>query len=183
MNPHSDEILFIQRGTGVALLGARQGSVGPGSTGEHRVRRPPPGTVTTLRTPYIIKIDGKNGGSSDFFMGYENITPGDGIAPHHHPFADEILFIHRGSGVATVGPREGAVNPGTTIYIPRDTRATLRNTGAEKMTIAFIFARPGIEQYFRDTSVAEGQPARPFSPGEFAAVRKRHREHVTFDGP
>ena len=31
----------------------------------------------------------------------ENIPPGKKIRLHHHPHAEEILFIHRGTGVAT----------------------------------------------------------------------------------
>jgi len=153
------------------------------SEGEHRVRRPPPSGVTTLRSPYIIKVDGQNGGSPDFFMGYEDIAPGDGISPHHHPFADEILFVHRGSGVASLGPRQGAVSAGTTIYIPRNTPASLRNTGREKMTIAFIFPRPGLGEYLRATSVAEGETVTPFTGEEFSAIRARHKEHITFEHP
>jgi mannose-6-phosphate isomerase-like protein (cupin superfamily) len=265
-HPRSGEILFIQKGTGVASLGSRTGRVGPGSTvfiprntrvslkntgpeplalafifpgegignylratsvpegefakhfsaeamalirrtqqqeitfdsttggsagglilqeneGEWRLRRPPPSGVTALRTPYIIKVDSRNGRSTDLFMGYEDIAPGAGIAPHHHDFADEILFIHRGSGTATVGTRKDSVGPGTTIFIPRKTRASLENTGQKPLTVGFIFPRVSIEQYFRETSVKNGERVTPFSAEEFAAIRARHKQQVTFDQP
>jgi mannose-6-phosphate isomerase-like protein (cupin superfamily) len=265
-HPHSGEILFIRKGTGVASIGSRTGRVGPGSTvfiprnsrvslrntgsepitlafifpgdgigdylratsvpegqfgkhlsaaevadirkshqqeitfdsttggtagglilqeneGEWRLRRPPPSGVTTLRSPYMIKVDSRNGRSTDLFMGYEDIAPGAGIAPHHHPFADEILFIHRGSGTATLGTRKDSVGPGTTIFIPRNTRASLENTGQKPLTVAFIFPRVAIERYFRETSVKNGERVKPFLAEEFAALRARHKEHVTFDSP
>lgn len=265
-HPRSGEILFIQKGSGVASLGSRSRRVGPGSTvfiprntqvslqntgsepitlafifpgegigkylratsvpegefakhlpaedmaeirkthqqeitfdsstignpgglileeneGEWRLRRPPPSGVATLRSPYMVKVDSKNGRSQDLFMGYEDIAPGDGIAPHHHPFADEILFIHRGSGTATLGTREDSVGPGTTVFVPRNTRVGLENTGKKPMTVAFIFPRTAIEQYFRETSVKNGERVKPFSAEEFAAVRQRHKEHVTFEAP
>ena len=149
--------------------------------GERRVRRRPPTSVATLAAPFIIKVDTRNGGSPDFFMGYEDIPPGGAIAPHHHPQADEILFIHRGSGVASLGSREATVSEGATIYIPPNTRVALRNIGATPLSIVFIFPRPEMAQYFRDASVPEGEQPVPFSAEEFAAMRARHSQHVVFD--
>ncbi len=39
-------------------------------------------------------------------MGMEDIPPGKKIRLHHHPHAEEILFIQRGTGVARLGSRE-----------------------------------------------------------------------------
>ena len=151
------------------------------SEGEGRVRRPLPSNVTGLGSPFIIKVDRRNGGSSDFFMGYEDIPPGRAIARHYHPHVDEILFVHRGNGVATLGSRETKVTEGATIYIPPNTRVSLKNTGTEPLTIVFLFPQSELGDYFRDGSVAEGQQAVPFTPEEFAAMRARHREHITFE--
>src|SRR5215207_9136211 len=68
-------------------------------SGERRVRRPGNVRVGSLNTPFIIKVDRRNGGAPDFVMGTEDIAPGQAIAPHRHLVADEIVFIHRGSGV------------------------------------------------------------------------------------
>ena len=40
-------------------------------------------------------------------MGYEELPPGHVITPHRHLSADEIIFVYRGWGVATVGERRG----------------------------------------------------------------------------
>lgn len=131
--------------------------------------------------PVIIKVDGANGGSSQLFMGYEDIPVGEAILPHHHPHADEILFVHRGRGVATLGDRHAEVAAGSTIYVPHGTRVTLRNTGTEPITFAFVFADPTMSSYFRDGTVPEGEPAPPMTAVDVAARRARHREHIVID--
>ena len=75
------------------------------SEGERRMRRPRPGGQRDTGVPIIIKVDGTNGGSSQLFMGYEDIPVGEAIQPHYHPHADEIVFVHRGRGVAMLGGR------------------------------------------------------------------------------
>jgi mannose-6-phosphate isomerase-like protein (cupin superfamily) len=151
------------------------------SEGERRVRRPRPSATPNPLGPFIIKVGETNGGSTDFFMGYEDIPPGAGIPPHHHPTSGEILFVHKGTGVASLGSRERAVGPGATIYIPQHTRISLRNTGSRALTIAFFFPGRGIGQYLRETSVVEGDSGAPLSAEEIAAIRTRHKEEITFD--
>jgi quercetin dioxygenase-like cupin family protein len=143
--------------------------------GERRVRRMMGGAVA------IIKIDRLNGGAPELVMGSEELPPGQTIAPHRHDGADEIVFVHRGSGVAQLGDQTQEVKTGTTIYIPRSTRMTLRNTGTEPLALLFVFSRPGYEEYMRATSVPEGAPMTPLSPAELEAIRARHRAHIVFD--
>jgi quercetin dioxygenase-like cupin family protein len=138
--------------------------------GERRMQRPPPKGVAALATPFIIKVDRKNGGSPDLVMLTRDIEPGQAIAPHHHPFGGEILFVHRGNGIASLGSREAAVSVGTTILIPPHTRVALRNTGKEPLGTIAIFAQPGFEEYLRDISVPQGKPAPPLTAEELSAV-------------
>ena len=142
--------------------------------GERRVRR------TVGKGPFILKVDRQNGNSPDLVMGYEDIAPGAEIQPHTHLVADEILFIHRGAGVATLGGRESPVRSGATIYIPRRVQISLRNTGSEPLGVAFIFSKPGFEALMRDNSVPEGQPVTPMSAEERAQIRKRHSWHTIY---
>lgn len=153
------------------------------SEGERRVRRPRPGATAGLTAPFILKVDERNGGSPDLVMGYEDIPPGQRIQPHQHLHADEIIFVHRGNGVATLGSREGAISAGSTVYIPRNTRVSLRNTGSEPLGIAFVFSKPGFEQLMRENSVMEGEPAPPITPEQTAEIRARHRWHTVYDQP
>lgn len=131
--------------------------------------------------PFVIKVDRRNGGSEDLVMGYEEIPPGVTIPGHRHRQADEIIFVHRGSGVARVGSREGAFTAGATLYIPRDTLVTVQNTGDEPLAIAFVFSAPGFEEYLRDMSVPEGEAAAPLGAEELAEIQERHRRHTVFE--
>ena len=173
-NQTAPPVQAIANGTGLILQQ---------NEGERRVRRPRPTNAGKLAAAeMIIKVDQRNGGSPHFFMATEEISPGDAIAPHRHPEYDEILFVHRGTGLATLGAREATVREGTTLYIPPNTRVSLTNTGTQPLSIVFIFPRPEIvAAYYRELTVGEGQPAVPFSSEEFAAFRARHKEHVVFD--
>lgn len=151
------------------------------SEGERRTRRPRAGGLRDTGTPIIIKVDGANGGSSQLFMGYEDVPVGEAIQRHYHPHADEIVFVHRGRGVAMLGDRRADIAAGTTIYIPHGTRVTLRNTGTIPISIAFVFADPAMSSWFRDGSVLEGQPAPNMTAADVAARRERHREHIVIE--
>ena len=144
--------------------------------GERRVRR------TAGKGPFILKVDRRNGGSPDLVMGYEDLAPGAEIQSHRHLVADEILFVHRGSGVASLDGRESPVRAGATVYIPRNVTISVRNTGSEPLGVAFVFSRPGFEELMRDNSVLEGQPVIPLTAEERARIQAKHRWH-TIAGP
>jgi quercetin dioxygenase-like cupin family protein len=144
--------------------------------GERRLRR------NAGKGPFILKVDRRNGGSPELVMGYEDLAPGAEIQPHRHLVADEILFVHRGSGVASLDGRESAVRAGATVYIPRNVTVSLRNTGSEPLGVAFVFSRPGFEDLMRDNSVPEGQAVVPLTPEERARIQAKHRWH-TIAGP
>jgi mannose-6-phosphate isomerase-like protein (cupin superfamily) len=145
--------------------------------GERLVRR------TLGGAPLIIKVDRKTAGAKEFVMAYEAIPPGAVIPPHRHPGADEIIFVHSGTGAADLADKSSAIAPGSTIYIPRLTRITVRNTGTVPLVIVAIFSQPGFEELLRETSVPEGQPVIPLSNAELAAIRARHLRHVIYERP
>lgn len=149
-----------------------QGLVLQAGEGERRVRR------NAGKGPFILKVDRQNGGSPDLVMGYEELAPGVDIQLHKHLVADEILFIHRGSGVVSLGGRESPVSAGATVYIPRNVSISARNTGSEPLGLAFIFSKPGFEELMRDNSVLEGQPVIPITPEERERIRQKHRWHT-----
>jgi len=154
------------------------------SEGERRVRRPREIGGTVGIPAFIIKVDRKYGDSSSFFMGMEDIPPGKKIRLHHHPHAEEILFIHRGSGVVKLGAREVAVSAGATVHIPRNVSVGLRNTGTEPLRLVFIFPEPdGMAGQMRSGSVPEGEKPIPFTPEELIARDARGSQHIVFDEP
>ena len=170
----------LQGRLGTSMTAAPRPLVLAADQGERRVRR---AQTLGLSSPFILKVDGQNGGSSDLVMGYEDIPPGQAIAPHRHLQADEIIFVHRGAGVVELGADTVAFAAGATIYIPKQVRIAVRNTGVEPVTIAFVFSKPGFEQYLRDTSVPEGQPVLPLSVAERTAIRAHHQWHTVYERP
>ena len=154
------------------------------SEGELRMRRPRGNSGTEGAPSFRIKVDRKYGASTSFFMGMEDIPPGKKIRLHHHPHAEEILFIHRGSGVVRLGAREATVRAGASVYIPRNVSIGLHNTGDEPLSLVFIFPEPdGMSGQMRSGSVGEGEPLVPFTPEELAARNARGSEHIVFDEP
>lgn len=130
--------------------------------------------------PFVLKVDRRNGGSEHLVMGYEEVPPGVTIPAHRHLLADEIIFVHRGSGVARVGDREAEVTTGATVYIPRDSNVTIENTGSEPLAIAFVFSAPGFEGFMRDMSVPEGEEVVPLTGEEIAEIQEAHRWHTVY---
>ncbi len=151
--------------------------------GERRLHRPPPSGVSTLAAPFILKVDRRNGAAPELVMLTEDIPPGQGISPHRHPNADEILFIHGGSGEAILAGRRATVSSGATIYMPRNTVVSLRNSGREPLRIVAIFSQPGYEDYLREISVPEGKVSTPLTVPELASIRARHLETAVYERP
>ena len=152
--------------------------------GEVRVRRARGNTGAEGAPSFTIKVDRKYGNSPTFFMGLEDIPPGKKIRLHHHPHAEEILFIHRGAGVVRLGARQAKVTAGATVYIPRNVSVGLHNTGTEPISLLFIFPEPdGMSAQMRSGSVPLGEDPVPFTAEELRARNERASEHIVFDEP
>jgi quercetin dioxygenase-like cupin family protein len=165
-----------QAGSAIAGSSRNEGLVLQEAEGERRVRR------NAGKGPFIIKVDRQNGGSPDLVMGYEDILPGAEVQLHRHLVADEILFIHRGAGTASLNGRKTHVTAGATIYVPRNVTVGLVNDGTEPLGITFTFSKPGFEELMRDNSVPEGQPVTAMTAEERARIQAKHRWH-TIAGP
>jgi mannose-6-phosphate isomerase-like protein (cupin superfamily) len=154
------------------------------SEGELRIRRPRGALPPEGAPTFLIKVDRQYGASPTFYMGMEDIPPGKKIRLHHHPHAEEILFIHRGTGTARLGSREATVSAGATVYIPRGVTVGLRNTGTEPLSLVFIFPEPdGMSGQMRSGSVGQGEKPIPFTPEEMAARGAEGSPHIVFDEP
>jgi len=145
--------------------------------GERRLRRTPGGARL------LVKVDPQTAQSPEFVMTMETIPPGEGIPAHEHPSADEIIFVHRGTGAAQLGRRSATVSEGATLYIPRSTRVAIRNTGSQPLVILAIFSQTGFENYLRETSVPVGQPVVPLTATELNAIRAHHEHDIVFEKP
>jgi quercetin dioxygenase-like cupin family protein len=153
------------------------------SDGERRVHRPPPGALSNLTALFTLKVDRQNGGAPEFVMMTEDIPPGQAISPHRHPHSDEIIFIHGGTGLASLAGRQATVAAGATIYMPRNAVVGLRNTGTEPLRIVAIFSQPGYEEYLRAISVPEGETPKPLTIEELSAIRSHHLDTAVYEQP
>jgi quercetin dioxygenase-like cupin family protein len=149
--------------------------------GELRERRPREASMASNQ--FFIKVDRKNGGSQQMFMGAEDIPPGGLIPKHKHLGQDEILIIQSGSAHAWLGTQERDVHAGAVIFIPSDTWVSLKNTGSEIIRLAFVFSAPGYDEFMRCTSVPAGDSVvNRVSKEEF--VECEHKGHVQYgDNP
>jgi len=147
--------------------------------GEHRMYRPPPGALSSPNAPFIIKVDAKNVGSTDFFLITQAIAPGQAIPAHRHRNADEIISIHAGQALASFDGRETTVATGATIFMPRNAIVPLRNTGSGPLPIVAVFSRAACEGlHARDLGARGAGGAAPHRRGTLGAPsappRARH---------
>jgi mannose-6-phosphate isomerase-like protein (cupin superfamily) len=82
----------------------------------------------------------------------ETLPPGKSVTPHHHEVLEEIYYILSGTGVMTIGAETRTVSAGDAIYIPKQHRHTLTNTGAEPMRVVLVC---GPAFYFEDHRIEE----------------------------
>lgn len=143
--------------------------------GEHRIRRPRGSPIAGL--PFIIKIDRKNGGSQQMWLGTEEIKPGVQIPRHQHLGQDEILILETGEAHVWLGDHERDVHAGGIVYIPSETWISLKNTGNEPILIAFVFSAPGFDDYLRCSSTAEGERSTPMTQEEVASCAEKGHVH------
>lgn len=68
----------------------------------------------------------------------ELLPPGATVPPHHHEVLEEVYYILEGNGLMTVGEDQREVGAGDAVYIPRQHRHTLTNTGSTPMRILLV---------------------------------------------
>src|SRR5260370_34040718 len=84
--------------------------------GEHRVRRPRGTPIAGL--PFIIKVDRKNGGSQQMWLGTGEIKPRAQIPRHPHLGQDENLILQTGTAHVLPGGQERDGQAGRIRYTP-----------------------------------------------------------------
>ena len=119
-----------------------------------------------------IKIAKVNGAQSISFLS-ESFIPGDAITIHKHHNEDELIFIHKGSGIFTLDEKEYSMQAGAVALVPKGTWHGLRNTGTENIEMRFAYTPSGFEGYFRDLGTPIGKPFVKRSPEERRVVEKK----------
>jgi quercetin dioxygenase-like cupin family protein len=132
---------------------------------EGEVLRRPNGKV-------VIKVDPRTG-SARLAMGTQDLLPGAGIRVHRHEHAEEVLFIHQGSGTAILGDGRRTVEPGTTIYIPAGVWHGVENSGKE-MQLVWLVSPPGLEGFFREIGAPPESELKVLTPGQMEEIARKH---------
>ena len=145
-----------------AQTAASPGVIVHGDEGQ-KIPATPDGRVIT------IKIDSEQTAGLRMSMVAEDLPPQSAIRVHLHQHEDEIIFIRIGTGIATLGDREGPVAAGAAIYVPRGQWHGLRNNSQEMLGMTAIYSPAGFEQIFKDRLL---HPNR--TPADAEAVRKKH---------
>ena len=104
-----------------------------------------------------IKIAKQQGAQSISFLS-ETFKPGDALPVHKHLNEDELIFLHSGSGLLTLGEKHYTIQRGAVAIVPKGVWHGLENTGTENIEMRFAYIPAGFEGFFREVGTPVGQP-------------------------
>lgn len=107
----------------------------------------------------IVKIKvAKNQGAQSLSFLSESFRPGDALPVHKHLNEDELIFLHRGSGLFTLGDKQYQIKEGAVAIVPKGVWHGLQNNGNENIEMRFGYTPSGFEGFFREVGTPIGQP-------------------------
>lgn len=119
-----------------------------------------------------IKIAKTRGARSISFLS-ESFRPGDRLPVHKHLNEDELIFLHKGSGLFTLGEKQYPIKAGAVALVPRGVWHGLENTGSGNIEMRFGYSPAGFEGFFREVGTPVGQPFRQRTVEERRAIAKK----------
>jgi quercetin dioxygenase-like cupin family protein len=119
-----------------------------------------------------IKISKTQGSESICFLS-ESILPGEAIPVHKHLNEDELIFLHKGSGLFTLDEKQYSVAAGSVAVVPKGVWHGLQNTGPENIEMRFAYTPSGFEGFFREVGTPAGQPFVKRSQEEKRVIAKK----------
>ncbi|GAB3366989.1 cupin domain-containing protein [Micromonospora halotolerans] len=110
-----------------------------------------------------VLLGPKTVGSTSGFMGVATLAPGERIAEHYHPYSEEFLYVSRGAITVDLDDRPVPLAAGEALFVRRDVRHRLRNTGDEPAEVVFHLGplAPRPELGHVDTESAAPPPREP----------------------
>ncbi|MEV4464769.1 cupin domain-containing protein [Micromonospora echinofusca] len=84
-----------------------------------------------------VLLGPKTVGSTSGFMGVAALRPGERIAEHYHPYSEEFLYVARGAITVDLDDEPVPLPAGQALFVPRNVRHRLRNTGEEPAEVVF----------------------------------------------
>jgi mannose-6-phosphate isomerase-like protein (cupin superfamily) len=126
------------------------------------------------RAPLRIKIDSTSAVGATMSMVISEVAPGRNIPIHLHRNEDELIFLHTGTGLVTLGERQVPSTAGAVLYAPKGVWHGIENTGDSVLTWCAVWSPPGFEQFFRETGVSPGS-VRPYpTPDQIAESARKY---------
>ena len=119
-----------------------------------------------------IKIAKVQGAASISFLS-ESFKPGDALPVHKHLNEDELIFLHKGSGMFTLGDKQYEIKEGAVAIVPKGVWHGLQNTGSENIEMRFGYTPSGFEGFFREVGTPVGQPFIQKTMDERRAIAKK----------
>jgi len=103
-------------------------------------------TQKILGGPIKPIVTPKTVGSKNLRFALGVFNPNEGLVPHIHPESEEVYYVIQGKGTVYIGEerKEIPIDPEIVLYIPPGTIHAVKNTGEEKLVVAF-FVAPGRE--------------------------------------
>lgn len=121
-----------------------------------------------------IKVDTARTPGVAMSMVISEVPPGGAIPVHLHQREDEIIFLHSGSGVVTLGDARIPSTVGAMLYAPRGVWHGIENTGPDVITWCAIWSPSGFEQYFKETGSPPADGGPPPSAETIAAAAGKY---------
>ncbi len=145
--------------------------VQPGEAPSYWQPVPANGHVSVLLAPDLVQM------AQPFGLGTQTMPPGCHVREHLHDRNDEVIVVLSGSGEAVLDTGTHPMVPGTTLFLGRNRRHKLCNTGTEDMTLLWLIMPGGLEDFFAaiGRKRTAGEPApEPFArPADVQAIERR----------
>jgi mannose-6-phosphate isomerase-like protein (cupin superfamily) len=126
------------------------------------------------RAPMLLKVDSAVAHGATMSMLVSEVASGAAIPVHLHQREDEIIFLHTGQGIVTLGDQRVPCAAGSMLYAPKGVWHGVENTGTDVLTWCAIWSPPGFEQFFKEVGVRPGEEGRMPSPEEATAIGRKY---------
>ena len=92
---------------------------------------------------------------------------------HKHLNEDELIFLHKGTGLFTLADKQYQIKEGAVALVPKGVWHGLQNTGSENIEMRFGYTPSGFEGFFREVGTPVGQPFIQKTREERKAIAKK----------
>lgn len=116
----------------------------------------------------VIKASPETG-AAHISMGLEHHPIGAGTIIHKHNNTEEILFVHKGSGMAIIDGDTTDIEEGATMFIPPGTWHGSENPN-DSMDILFMVTPQGLEKLFRGIGSPPGIPLKELTQQQMDSI-------------